>query len=512
MLFWRDKLFGSAFSGHPSTFTTSRRGRVSWLNSFIPRYRLFRNLYEDLTAYEGKNRKKWNAFLKLVDIAMETVMLRQLLQNGSPMVLTYGFAGFLAANALSCAINVLTDRFSALTEVFIDSIFDLSAVVLFPIGVLLYCYYDFDFDREVYLTYLEKLPSGSFEHLARSFASPSKIALFRVNFDSLRITSVLDFMLRISMNLTFCYRFERVLEALVWTRHRNKIAQRLRPHATPDAQQPVPKGVTIVFVAVSLIVLLSTQKAMSDSATLCSVHPECVVFAHQWVFSDENCPCLIAIDIDIAPKTYDEWINPIDTYGKVKSLAAAGMLTSLQVINRQLLELPEELRRCGNLRVIYLMYTSTQRIPSWIKELHHLETLQIEGKYGNSNLLDLPEDLFGNFPRLTTIHLGVHENVDHIQPLTGVPNLQSLSLAWLTKLRELPSFQHVPKLGRLILSLMPNMEQLPDMSPLQNLIEFVLLRPNHICCNGFMGLCNLSHISCQSYPLAKVPAGNLPDE
>ncbi|KAE9019066.1 hypothetical protein PF011_g5989 [Phytophthora fragariae] len=396
MLFWRDKLFGSAFSGHPSTFTTSRRGRVSWLNSFIPRYRLFRNLYEDLTAYEGKNRKKWNAFLKLVDIAMETVMLRQLLQNGSPMVLTYGFAGFLAANALSCAINVLTDRFSALTEVFIDSIFDLSAVVLFPIGVLLYCYYDFDFDREVYLTYLEKLPSGSFEHLARSFASPSKIALFRVNFDSLRITSVLDFMLRISMNLTFCYRFERVLEALV--------------------------------------------------------------------------------------------------------------------INRQLLELPEELRRCGNLRVIYLMYTSTQRIPSWIKELHHLETLQIEGKYGNSNLLDLPEDLFGNFPRLTTIHLGVHENVDHIQPLTGVPNLQSLSLAWLTKLRELPSFQHVPKLGRLILSLMPNMEQLPDMSPLQNLIEFVLLRPNHICCNGFMGLCNLSHISCQSYPLAKVPAGNLPDE
>lgn len=59
MLFWRDKLFGSAFSGHPSTFTTSRRGRVSWLNPFIPRYRLFRNLYEDLTAYEGKNRKKW---------------------------------------------------------------------------------------------------------------------------------------------------------------------------------------------------------------------------------------------------------------------------------------------------------------------------------------------------------------------------------------------------------------------------------------------------------------------
>lgn len=54
---------------------------------------------------------------------METAMLRQLLQSGSPMSLTYGFAGFLAVNALSCAVNVLTGRFSVLTEVFIDSMY-----------------------------------------------------------------------------------------------------------------------------------------------------------------------------------------------------------------------------------------------------------------------------------------------------------------------------------------------------------------------------------------------------
>ncbi|EEY55183.1 uncharacterized protein PITG_09076 [Phytophthora infestans T30-4] len=41
------------------------------------------------------------------------------------------------------------------------------------------------------------------------------------------------------------------------------------------------------------------------------------------------------------------------------------------------------------------------------------------------------------------------------------------------------------------------MEQLPDMAPLQNLVEFVVLRPNHLCCNGFLGACNLSHVSCQ---------------
>lgn len=62
MLFWRDKLFGSAFSSHPTAFTTSRRGLVSWLSSVVPRYERFRSLYEDLTAYEGKNRKKWVRF------------------------------------------------------------------------------------------------------------------------------------------------------------------------------------------------------------------------------------------------------------------------------------------------------------------------------------------------------------------------------------------------------------------------------------------------------------------
>ncbi|KAF4035115.1 hypothetical protein GN244_ATG12888 [Phytophthora infestans] len=79
---------------------------------------------------------------------METAMLRQLLQSGSPASLTYGFAGFLFLNALSCVMNVLTDRFSALSEVFIDSVFDLSAAVLFPIVTLVYCFYNFDLDRE----------------------------------------------------------------------------------------------------------------------------------------------------------------------------------------------------------------------------------------------------------------------------------------------------------------------------------------------------------------------------
>ncbi|KAG2810911.1 hypothetical protein PC129_g16644 [Phytophthora cactorum] len=505
MLLWRDKLFGSAFQSQPDNVDVS----FSWMRSEGPLYQRLRHLWDDLTAFEGRNRKKWNAFLKLFDLAMETAMLRQLLQSGSPASLTYGFAGFLSLNALSCVVNVITDRFSALTEIFIDSVFDLCAAVLFPIVTLVYCYYNFDLDREVYLTYLEKLPPGSFEHLARSFADQSEIALFRVNFDSLRIDSLLDFALRISMNLTFCYRFERVLRAIVWTRHRELIIHRLRPaKITRASQNSVPKGISAGFVAICFAVLLSTHKAIADSKALCAPHPECVVYAHRWETNDEQCPCLILIDIDTEPKTYQEWLNPVDAYDKVKTLAGAGLLTSLQVINRQLLTWPDELRKCRDLKVIQMIYTSTQHIPSWTKELKCLETIQVEGKYGNPNLLGLPDNVFSDLPQLSMIHLGLHENIDRIPPLSGVPNLQSLSLAWITQLRTLPSFEHVPKLGRLILSLLPSMEQLPDMSPLQSLVEFVVLRPNHMCCNGFLGTCNLSHISCQSYPWSRTPAAS----
>ncbi|KAG7393818.1 hypothetical protein PHYBOEH_006001 [Phytophthora boehmeriae] len=466
-----------------------------------------RLLWNELASYEGKNRKKWNAFLKLVDLAMETAMLRQLLATGSPAYLTYSYATFLAINSLSCAANILLDQFSALTEVFIDSIFDFSAAVLFPIVALVYSYYNFDFDRAVYLTFLEVLPPGSFERLARTFANPSDIALFRVNFDSLRISSGLDFVLRISMNMAFCYRFKRVVEALIWTRHREYASGLIQRDASQPAQQkPVPKGVATVFLAFSLVVLLCTHKAISDSKAVCSAHPECVVYAHKWKISGEFCPCLILIDVNLSPKTYKEWIDPVDAYPKVKALAASGMLTSLQVINRHLLEWPEELRLCRGLKTVQLIHTNSQSLPVWTKEFKHLETLQIEGKNDDKNLLDLPEDLFSDMPHLTLVHFGIQSNLERIPPFTGVPRLQTLALAWVMRLREIPTFDRVPNLSHIILAVLPALEQIPDMSPLQTVIEFVVYRPSALCCNGFVGTCDLSHSSCRGNLVLKTPA------
>jgi hypothetical protein len=235
----------------------------------------------------------------------------------------------------------------------------LSAAVLYPIITLVYCYYNFDFDKEVFLTYLAKLPPGSFEHSARTFADPSEIALFRVSFDSLRINSVLDFALRISMNMTFCYRFERVLETLVRMRRRDYESRGVKKNAPPSSQKSVPKVIAALFVAASVAVLVGTHEAISDSKDVCSAYPQCVVYVHRWGNS-QNCPCLILIDVDLAPLTYEEWTRPVDAFDKVQALAKAGTLTSIQVNNRQLLEWPDEFRNCRNLKTMYVAMSFAQ--------------------------------------------------------------------------------------------------------------------------------------------------------
>ncbi|KAF1773884.1 hypothetical protein GQ600_25964 [Phytophthora cactorum] len=120
-----------------------------------------------------------NVYTKSVDLVMQTIVLLQLLNRGSPVEIGYGYTCFVALNSLSCATNIFSAKFSALTEFLIDSIFDLSAAVLFPIITLVFCSYNFEFDRDVYLTYLEKLVPGSFEYTTRLFADQSEIKLFR---------------------------------------------------------------------------------------------------------------------------------------------------------------------------------------------------------------------------------------------------------------------------------------------------------------------------------------------
>ncbi|KAE9185545.1 hypothetical protein PF004_g23329 [Phytophthora fragariae] len=443
----------------------------SWIRTASDRVK---TNYHELTSFRGSKRKFWM-----------TVLL-ELLETGSPAALVYGYTGFISVGSLAGAVKILVGRFSAMGEIIAGSIFDLIAAIVFPVLVLVYCYYNFQFDDAVFATYLKVLPIGSFEHSARIFADPSEVALFRLALDSLRIRSQLDLVLRVGINLSFCYRLMRIGDVLLIVHLKRFLAAITQStRSNRPRQRPVPKCFAVTFIAFSVVVWIFANQAVTDSYAHCSRYPQC---------------------------TYDDWVHPIDVFKTVQALAKPGELRSLQIINRQLLELPDELRSCRYLASMELFYTSIQRIPSWANEFTYLQTLHLEGKPDSQNLVTLPEDLFTDMPWLSAVHIGFHPNLANIPALSGVPNLKGLTLAWMLILTELPSFDRVPLLEHLLLTFLPHLERMPDMAPLRLVSNFSLSRAVQLCCNGFLGACDLNDSYCAYNPAAGIPAASCLDE
>lgn len=157
--------------------------------------------------------------------------------------------------------------------------FDLAAAVLYPIAVLSYCYYNFSFDRAVYLVNAEVLPDGNFERYARMQADPAQVALFLLNFNSLRISGVLDFILSIGLNLSFCYRFVRVISVIITQRYRDRGVRRKSFQGSASSvlkpvqrQRSVPHSVALVFLTASVCVVASTCTAVTKSQAACATY------------------------------------------------------------------------------------------------------------------------------------------------------------------------------------------------------------------------------------------------
>ncbi|KAJ8566477.1 hypothetical protein ON010_g6646 [Phytophthora cinnamomi] len=285
------------------------------------------------------------------------LVLRRSLNEGLPRTLVYGYATFVAINGLTFACNIIADKHTAFTEVLIDSLFDFSVAVLYPIAVLGYCYYHFSFDRAVYLVNAEVLPDGNFERYARMQADPAQVALFLINFNSLRISGVLDFILSVGLNFSFCYRFVRVISVIITQRCRVRRMSSQNLVTTTKSmqhQRSVPHSMALVFIAASVCVGGFTYTAVTQSRAACATYPECVAYAHIWNTGDQ-CPCIIMIDGDRAPRTAQEWNFPEDVTSKVRALAESGRLNGLQLINRQLRRWPDELRRCSDMRTMYVL-------------------------------------------------------------------------------------------------------------------------------------------------------------
>ncbi|KAF1791360.1 Leucine-rich repeat domain, L domain-like [Phytophthora cactorum] len=160
-----------------------------------------------------------------------------------------------------------------------------------------------------------------------------------------------------------------------------------------------------------------------------------------------QCPCLALIDNDFAPKTYAEWMNPKNVTAKVTQLATMGLLQIVQLTNRNLQVLPEEIRGCTEMRYI-----------------------RVEGK-ATIGLVGLPVDMFDEMSSLTTLHISTNV-LTRLPSLHRLTNLKMPALAASMALEKLPAFH---KLERLVIAITPLLDSLPDFSPIQDFKSFVTM-------------------------------------
>ncbi|RLN60216.1 hypothetical protein BBJ28_00003722 [Nothophytophthora sp. Chile5] len=95
--------------------------------------------------------------------------------------------------------------------------------------------------------------AGDFSRLARVIADPAKTAIIFKSLNSLRISSVLDFVARVGSNLVLCYRFHCVVALLHDPRrHQANLYPRRHP-------------IAILFVAFALMTVVSVEESMRST-------------------------------------------------------------------------------------------------------------------------------------------------------------------------------------------------------------------------------------------------------
>jgi hypothetical protein len=218
-----------------------------------------------------------------------------------------------------------------------------------PIALLIIAALKFQFDRSRAEMYIRYFPAGWFERETRLVSDAAEITAFRISFDGLRTQRWTDYCIRITMNFSFCYRFMRVVEVSIQSKQRFATQRRLSSSSSHPLQRRVPRPVGVLFILAGVFVVVYSVKAVHTSQAKCEAFPQCVAFALR-LNTTESCPCRAMIDVDRAPKSWEEWTNPPDVTETVSTLAASGDLKVLQIINRRLHFLPTELRRCTGLQ------------------------------------------------------------------------------------------------------------------------------------------------------------------
>ncbi|GMF47709.1 unnamed protein product [Phytophthora lilii] len=277
--------------------------------------------------------------------------------------------------------------------------FDLFFAVFAPIVMLVYAYYNFKMDRDNFATREETLTPGSFDRIARLFADPIQVQLVKTSFANLQITEGEYILVKCFLNLLGIYKWKKVIAHLILANRmrREEKGGAIKNHGHPHSRMHTMLG-GIIFICCSFGIAIYTALSLSTSIRNCSPYDYCRVYSYRWEWGKTStCPCIVYIDRELAPKTFDEWINAPDVTDSLSSLASNGYLQTVQIVNRALPELPEELRKCTRLKDLYvtvyytsrksflttsyfdriLIYTKTRRFSEWAQEFTHLQYLYV---------------------------------------------------------------------------------------------------------------------------------------
>lgn len=225
--------------------------------------------------------------------------------------------------------------------------------VVFPALVLTYCLTNFDFDRATQRLAADLFPSWSFQNAARVHANPEETARIFKSLEGLRFQSIGVCIARVGNNLALIISLRRLLGLL-------RSPLRDAETKTKPSIYPRRHPLALVLAAIALATIVFVTESVHRSRSACEGYPTCTMYAYRWRLSSTtkhptdsgvsttgwNCPRRVLIDVDLAPTNFSVWKNPPD----VSDLAASGDLEILQLINRQLPDLPNTLQQCTHLK------------------------------------------------------------------------------------------------------------------------------------------------------------------
>ncbi|EEY56380.1 uncharacterized protein PITG_09901 [Phytophthora infestans T30-4] len=326
-------------------------------------------------------------------------------------------------------------------------LFDLFFAVFAPIVMLMYSYYNFHVDRDNFIIREETLTPGSFDRIARLFADPIQVQLVKTSFTNLQITEGEYILVKCFLNLLGIYKWKKVIAHLILANRSRRQAKNAsaKARAHPHSRKHTVIG-GFIFICCSVGIAIYTALSISTGIENCAPYRHCPVYSYHWDWGQKStCRCIVFMDLDLAPRTYNDWINAPDVTEDLRALASNGYLQIVQIINRALPELPEELRLCKNL-----------------KELH------IENDLIHSSLEHLPLDMFSNMRNLRFLRTGELPNLDDLSGLTALYIADAIHI-----------------------------HSLPSLKGLKSLKNFAVFRRNEICCNGWAtGYCDLANFQC----------------